>query len=411
MPSSITLIAGHGLNKISSLLALDKMKIAIIDITGRNPTQYNPSLCHAISKQVSEVKVTLCSPTLTGAADGYDWLKLLSLLPPKMAFSSETGLSNIILRGIESILNYVYISIWALSRKPDIIHFQWLPFVEYSRMDRLFLGLLHALSPQSKVFLTVHNVYPHRLQDNQKANYRKRFDMLKKYIAGYLVHLESSKHEFAKEFGINENMITVAYHGIYNHNKTAISKRLIDDGFIHVIMYGIQSRYKGADILMKALGLLPIQYQEIIRCSIIGRTDPLLFEECHEDAERLNVDWENQFVSDDYLFDAIEKSDLILLPYRAISQSGVLLLALSYKKPILTSNLPSFKETLDGYPDSYFFESNNPQSLANKLVEFVDGKIDKVRMCKVIERLNDKYSWDETAKRTLEAYGVLAVFE
>ena len=113
------------------------------------------------------------------------------------------------------------------------------------------------------------------------------------------------------------------------------------------------------------------------------------------------------FVSDETLYDAIGRSDLILLPYRKISQSGVLLLALSFRKPILTSDLPSFKETLEGYPDEYFFKSEDPKSLSKLLENFVDGKIDVVLQMGIIEKLNIKYSWAETAKSTLNAYNCI----
>ena len=92
------------------------------------------------------------------------------------------------------------------------------------------------------------------------------------------------------------------------------------------------------------------------------------------------------------------------MPYRNISQSGVLLLALSYRKPILTSDLSSFKETLHGYPDDYFFKREDTQSLADMLTRFVNGDIDKKMLCGIIDTLNNKYSWKETAKATLRAY-------
>ena len=104
------------------------------------------------------------------------------------------------------------------------------------------------------------------------------------------------------------------------------------------------------------------------------------------------------------LYQAIGESDLILLPYRNISQSGVLLLALSYKKPILTSDLPSFRETLEGYPRDYFFKPDNPKSLAEMLKRYVDGDINEEYLKEKIIKLNFKYSWSESARNTLAAY-------
>lgn len=64
-----------------------------------------------------------------------------------------------------------------------------------------------------------------------------------------------------------------------------------------------------------------------------------------------NFQWMPYFVAEQKLDYEINESDVIILPYRSISQSGVLLLSLYFKKPIITSDLPSFKETLKGYRD------------------------------------------------------------
>ena len=170
-------------------------------------------------------------------------------------------------------------------------------------------------------------------------------------------------------------------------------------------MYGFQNRYKGADILINAIELLSEDYKCKLKARIVGlATDKDLYSNYYEKAKALNIEWINDFVSDATLYDYIGKSDLILLPYRKISQSGVLLLALSFRKPILTSDLPSFKETLEGYPEDYFFESGDPLSLSNMLKRFIDGEINIDKQMCVIEKLNDKYSWNNTAISTINAY-------
>ena len=57
-----------------------------------------------------------------------------------------------------------------------------------------------------------------------------------------------------------------------------------------------------------------------------------------------------------------------------------------------------------GYPAGYFFESGNAESLASLLSRFVSGGIDEKLMVRIIEDLNEKYSWKETAKSTMKAY-------
>ena len=379
-----------------------KMRIAIIDITGRNAAQYNPSLCNNLGKIEKSNEVVLLSPTLYENAEAFKWLKLITLVP--QAINSSLGLGKRILRAIEVALNYLYIIFYILIRKPDAIHFQWLPFLEVIGGEQIVLRIIKFVSPKSHIFFTAHNLYPHNMSDGGKRKYDKRFRKVMKYIDGYMVHLDSSKAELSKTFGIATNRIFLTYHGIYKAKGYTPVVRSNDREKVKIIMYGYQTKYKGADILIEALKLLPQSYLQKTESLIVGKSDMELYTQYKDQVATLNTTWINRFVSEDELYKSIGESDLILLPYRQITQSGVLLLALSYRKPILTSNLPSFRETLEGYPADYFFESDSPEALKEMLIRFIDNGIDVKKQIEIIEGLNEKYSWENTARSTMNAY-------
>ncbi len=378
------------------------MKIAILDVTARNAVQYNPSLCKALADNNSSNQIYLLSPKLAEVEVGYKFIKLLNIVPNKWELS--TGRFKRIVRAFEVLANYIYVTFLLLFKRPNILHIQWLPFLEFSHIEHLFLSLFKLVDPKLKIVLTVHNIYPHESGNEGRISYRRRFIAISKKIDVFLVHLNSAKKELAQEFGISDNRIFVAYHGIYTGKPAIKTKETDNSKKKKVILYGYQSKYKGADILIKAYSLLPKRDQESLSITIVGKTDNNLYRSYAEEAETLGINWINKFVPDDELYAFIDESDLILLPYREISQSGVLLLALSYKKPILTSDIPSFKETMAGYPAGYFFESGNAESLASLLSRFVSGGIDEKLMVRIIEDLNEKYSWKETAKSTMKAY-------
>lgn len=377
------------------------MKVVILDITGRNPVQYNPSLCSSLAN-IKGVNVTLLAPKLKAIPNGYKFNKLLKLVPDSIISSESFG--KRFLRFIEVVLNYLYIIIYLFFKKPNILHIQWLPLLEFIEGESFILAAIKCLFPKMKILLTVHNVYPHNMSDKCMIKYHERFLPIDKNIDGYLVHLYSSKKDLISSFGIERNKIYVTYHGIYVAENYIPKVDVNCNGIKKIIMFGYQNYYKGTDVLIEALKLLPISYIKKLQVKIVGKSDPSLYEKYECEREKLNVVWINRFVSDDELYEYIGNSDLILLPYRKISQSGVLLLALSYKKPILTSNLPSFKETLEGYPEEYFFEIDNPNSLEKMLEKYLDGNIDEKKLKNIIEKLNSKYSWSESAKSTYNAY-------
>ena len=378
------------------------MNIVVLDITSRNAVQYNPALCNALADNNDSGSVVLLSTENYGDSNRYKFKKLFRLVP--LSMDNSRSLVKRILRAMEVLINYIYVIIYVACKQPNIVHFQWLPFIDVSLIEKYVLWSIKKMSSQTKLFLTVHNIYPHNIPEASKERYRKRFLIVNNYIDGYLVHLKSSKDELISKFGVESTKVNIAYHGVYVPDVMKKKKQRTDDGKKRIIMYGFQTKYKGADILIDALSLLPNDYLEKISPSIVGKTDPDLYAAYINKADSLGVEWINRFVSDEELYDMIDNSDVILLPYREISQSGVLLLALSYRKCILTSDLPSFKETLEGYDGSWFFEHCNSKSLADMIERYVDGRIDENKIVNIIEKLNTKYSWDNTAKSTINAY-------
>lgn len=376
------------------------MKIVVLDISSRNPVLYNPCLCNHLGEIDSqENTVYLLSITDYGNRHFYKHFKLLRLLPEK--YDGSSSLVKKAVRAIEVLVNYIIVFFFILFKQPDVLHIQWLPLVDICSIEFYFLLLFKSIS-KVNIILTMHNIYPHRLPINKRQKYKKRFLKVASKIDGFMVHLLSAKKEFTSEYGIPEEIVYVAYHGIFTPNEYTPSTQK-NERFT-MVMYGYQNRYKGTDILLEALKLLPFDVLQQTETYILGKTENGLYEKYENDLDRLHIKWINKYVSDDLLYNTIGKADLILLPYRKISQSGVLLLAISYLKPILTSDLPSFKETLEGYDSSMFFESENPFSLANKIGQYVEGSFDVSQILKVLKALNVKYSWRSTAIATMEAY-------
>ena len=64
-------------------------------------------------------------------------------------------------------------------------------------------------------------------------------------------------------------------------------------------------------------------------------------------------------------------SDIVVLPYRRIYQSGVLMMSLCYKKPVIVSDLPSFKEIIVDQENGVFFSSDDSVSLAHAVSKLI----------------------------------------
>jgi glycosyltransferase involved in cell wall biosynthesis len=98
-------------------------------------------------------------------------------------------------------------------------------------------------------------------------------------------------------------------------------------------------------------------------------------------------------------------ADLVVLPYRRIYQSGVLLMAMSYRKPVLASNLDAMKELIRDNETGFLFENKNIKSLSQRLVEILNDQhnLDEVAT-KGYDLVKDKYGWQRVGVMTRDCY-------
>lgn len=237
-----------------------------------------------------------------------------------------------------------------------------------------------------------------------KQRYKQRFQRVAPLFDKFIVHTNNSRQEVENEFGLPNTKIEVVNHGIFMPKNVVFSKKVIDVNNWNLIMYGNQSPYKGTDILVKALSLLADDIKKKVHVTICGQMSQSYYESLLSVETGVDLRIIPFFIKDSELYNMISDSDIILLPYRSISQSGVLLLALPFKKAIITSDLPTFKETLRGFSDDMFFKYDNPQSFADTITNYINGQVDINRQLSIIEGLLHDYTWDESAKKTKRIY-------
>lgn len=380
------------------------MNIFIVDISGR-VVNYDLSLHNALNSMAKDDEVTLFVADSPKRYSDKNIKRLRSLVPQKLK-TSENILKRA-LKAIETIINYIYVALKVLFSEPDIVHFQWLPFMEVCSLEKPIIKMIRLLSPRTKMVLTIHNIYPHDYSEEKKDSYKNRFINIKGLFDLFVVHTNKSKDEVVSHFNIDEELVRVVHHGVFTPDLRKF-ERTINDDFLKVISYGHQDPYKGTDLIIDAISKLPEKLKNKVHLSLEGRTQPGYYEQLIKKGENLNITWKPYFIDDDTLYQDIVNSDVIIVPYRAITQSGVLLLALNFDKPIICSDLPAFQETLVDYPKELFFETDNADSLRTVFEKLLDESIDKVKAINTIKKLRKEYSWEEAAKKTINAYNSIS---
>ena len=111
------------------------------------------------------------------------------------------------------------------------------------------------------------------------------------------------------------------------------------------------------------------------------------------------------FIKSDDLKYYYSASDLIILPYSKIYQSGVLMMSLSFGKPVVLSDLEPFKEVVEDQKSALFFNSGDKNNLAEVVLKALKDDSLRNRIGDGgLDLMKKKFSWNNIGELTKDAY-------
>jgi len=136
-----------------------------------------------------------------------------------------------------------------------------------------------------------------------------------------------------------------------------------------ILFFGLIREYKGLDILLKSLGSANTLNKNV-KLLIVGES----YENKNKYLKLIkdfkledSVTWINEYVPDEKVNLYFSACDLVILPYKKASQSGILPIAYNYNKIVLASDINGLNEFIHEGKNGYLFDNLNHTSLLNKL--------------------------------------------
>lgn len=139
-----------------------------------------------------------------------------------------------------------------------------------------------------------------------------------------------------------------------------------------VLFFGRINPYKGADNLLEIVRLCPD-----IQFDVIGRVDPQMQEVVEQLAKEKNVRLNNDYVTDEEMREAFINCDWAIVPYNSASQSGIIIDAYKYSRPVIAFSVGAIPEQVDADKSGYLVEAGDNKKFADKLKEAVRLSIDE----------------------------------
>ena len=266
------------------------------------------------------------------------------LFPGKTQYSSDPAPAGLT---IHSVINSINPLSWLITGtrlkklKPDIIVVRfWLPFMGPA------LGTIlrrARKNRRSKIIAITDNVIPHETRPGDKA--------FTKYFLGSCDAFITMSEKVLNDLRIfekNKPALQVL-HPLYDNFGSPVTRSEARDKLglnqhDHIILFfGFIRKYKGLDILLKAMKLIKEKRGDI-KLLIAGEfyEDEKPYHELIEENQLQHVlIMRTQFIADNEVKHYLCAADAVVQPYRNATQSGVTPLAYHFEKPMIVTNVGS----------------------------------------------------------------------
>jgi len=307
-------------------------------------------------------------------------------------------------RGMLKIFSYMHsqmkLFLWVLIHKPEIVHIQW---VKAPVLDMIVLFFMRFLSRKIKIVYTVHNLLPH---DSFGKKIFYIYYVLYRLFDGIIVHADRTKKELVNLFCIEEIIIKEIPHGVLKYEMNEINHRMYPNKIVFS-MTGILNYYKGVDILIDAWTSNKALIENDNIHLIIAGTGNILIEKI---PEKCNITIINRFLTDREYQNIINSTDVGILPYRQISQSGVLLSLLAEHKPVIVSDYGGLTQPFKIGRVGWVLNDLSAQTLSELIVDIIRKReeLTNIKNDKNLwGKIDNYYSWENIGKMTLDFYDSL----
>lgn len=279
-------------------------------------------------------------------------------------------------------------------RKYDVIHVQWIkaPVFEIP----MYL-IIRVFNPRIVLLLTAHNIYPH----NSSSFYRYCYKFLYRVFDHVITHDKQALAEL-KALVRNVSNVHHMHHGpipfqLVGDVSDEVVSVIQDQEVPYALAFGGASQYKGSDII--AGSWAEIGSRVPMRLIVAGNGWNKYFASFNSET----VDVISRRLSEKELHFLVSNAAVILMPYREISQSGVLMSVMPYEKDVLITKVGGLADFMEIYRPQVYIENASICGLSHAIHKYVVAKQENPQFGNW-EAATKEYSWEFISDSLFELY-------
>jgi glycosyltransferase involved in cell wall biosynthesis len=312
-----------------------------------------------------------------------------------------------LVRRLEAIVDALFVARFARRLRPDVIHLHCT-----NPIALLYLALLRVL--RVPVVATAHVVTSHERTRLLDAVYGRIHRISPLIIA----HSDFDRKRLLEEFAIDPGRVVVISHGEYGFferggevpdRETARRSLGLEPRSEVALFFGYIREYKGLDVLLEAWPEVAEARPEA-RLVVAGdpvRLEPARRRELENWTTRLAAVQRFEYIPFSDVTRYFATADVLVMPYRHISQSGVLFLALSLGVPVVATRVGGLSEVLRDGDSALLVPPEAPDALAESLIRILGDSELRERLTLGGRRVAEQHSWSLIAERTEAVFAEL----
>jgi glycosyltransferase involved in cell wall biosynthesis len=184
----------------------------------------------------------------------------------------------------------------------------------------------------------------------------------------------------------------------YTHSESDLSEfkkqlQITDEPVI--LFFGYIKPYKGLDILLEAMPniLTELPNAKLLVAGEVYGDERIYTDRIEKWHLKENVIFHNRFIDNEQVGRYFRVSDVVVLPYRSATQSGITQLAFSFDIPVISTDVGGLSEAVKEDENGFLVEPESSGALARAVVRYFRENCGE-RFTRAIQQEKQNYSWD-----------------
>lgn len=254
---------------------------------------------------------------------------------------------------------------------------------------------------RKRMMLTVHDPFPHSGLDTRIVRFRRKvaFSLIPKLI----ILNKSQLRQFEQYYHIAEERITVSRLSSYTYLRTIKAPSNLRPAKPYILFFGKISPYKGLNYLLPAM--LEV-HRSAPDCHLVVAGGGNFSFDVSPYRELDYIELRNRFIPEDELVSLIVGARFVVCPYTDATQSGVIMSAFAFNKPVLATNVGGLPEMVRHNEFGYIIENCNSKAISDAILSLwtdpdkLETFSENIRMAYT----DGDLSWKDIAKKMVANY-------